>query len=86
MEKTNELKGMSTEELMEKRRKLKKTTLIIGSIMGALFLFLIFTVIKTKKYDFLPIVAASLCLLPAFKQLKEIDNELKERHQSQSFK
>ncbi|NBA85526.1 hypothetical protein GVN16_07130 [Emticicia sp. CRIBPO] len=80
--KTNEdLKSMSVQELTEKKTKLKKTILIIGSLMGIAILFLIYTVIETKNYVFLAIgIGASFSLLPGFIQLKNIDNEIKGRN------
>lgn len=87
MKKIDEFKSMSTGELTEKRKKLKKTNSIIGSIMGVAFIFLIFVAIKTKNYAFIGIVSgASFTLLPGIIQLKEINNELKERNQSQPIK
>ncbi len=80
--KTNEeFKNMSLEELTGKRIKLKKTILIIGSLMGIAILFLIYTVIQTKNYAFLAIgIGSSFGLLPGFVQLKNIDNEIKGRN------
>lgn len=80
--KTNEeFKNMSVQELTQKRTKLKKTILIIGSIMGIAILFLIYTVIETKNYAFLAMgIGASFGLLPGFIQLKNIDNEIKGRY------
>jgi hypothetical protein len=87
MGKIDKLKSMSTEELTEKRSKLKTTVTILGAFMGIAFIFIIYVAVKTKNYAFFSIVCGvSLTLLPAISQLKEIDKELKERNQSQSVK
>ncbi|KQC00711.1 hypothetical protein [Pedobacter sp. Hv1] len=76
----NKLSTLTLEELYEKRKKLKSTSMGIGIGMVVICSVLLYLIFKTKNFVLLAVVPGCLMtLLPSFIVLSQLNTEIKSR-------
>lgn len=82
--KKNKFADLSLKELQAKQANAKKVVMVLGMVMLAINLLLVFLIFKTKLYSLLAVVIGSMTtLLPSFINLTQLNHEIKSR-QSQN--
>lgn len=82
--KKNKFADLSLEELQAKQANAKKVVMVLGMVMLAINLLLVFLIFKTELYSLLAVVIGSMTtLLPSFINLTQLNHEIKSR-QSQN--
>ncbi|MEW7292216.1 redox-active disulfide protein 2 [Aquimarina sp. 2304DJ70-9] len=79
--KKEDLKKLSTEELLKKSTALKTVTSLLAGVLIVLLGVTVFNSIKTKTLDMLLVIpiALSTILFINYKQIKDIKTEIKSR-------
>jgi len=79
--KKDEIKKLSTEELVKKEKSQKMMTNLLAGVLLVLFIFTLYSTIREKEFDFMMIVpiALSAALFDSYNTIKAIRDELSNR-------